>query len=55
MRLTQFLAEDGVISTLVVEINGVGEHAGGNCDASDGYSGRSFHGRNSESGVAGDG
>jgi len=56
MGLTQFLAEDGVISTLVVEIGGVGERTGGDGDASDCYSGRSLHGCSCESGwqVTGD-
>ena len=53
--LTQFLAEGGVVSTLVVEIEGVGERASGNGDASDSHSGRSLHGCSGESGVAGDG
>jgi len=52
MRLTQLLAEGGVGSTLVVKIHGIGERAGGDGDTSDGYSGRSLHGRDSESGVA---
>ena len=55
MRLTQLLAEGGVGSTPVVEIDGVGERTGGDGDTSDGYSGRILHGRDSESGVAGDG
>ena len=55
MRLTQFFAEGGVVSTLVVEIEGVGERAGGNGDASDGYSGRSLHDCSGESGAASDG
>ena len=55
MGLTQFLAEGGVVPTLVVEIDGISERAGGDSDASDCCGGGSLHGCNCESGVAGDG